>query len=386
MALLSGRRVLIDGRTAGSVGGGFTYLANIVGHLLRQEPGITLRVLVGNDRLRRAIPPSERLETLQVSASDPLRRLWFTYVSGAREARQWGADLYYSPAEFAPVRAPCAVIAAFRNPNVFTPLDQGWSLRQRIRLATLRKLAELSGRRCDAILFVSEDSARWIGDVVSLPEERRAVVHHGIDASAWSQVSEPPPLDRPYVLSVSTIYRYKNFVRLIEAWTRLARLRPELPDLAIVGNDADPPYAARMREARAAAGPLADRIHLVGEVPYAEVRAWYAGASLFVFPSYLETFGHPLLEAMASGVPVVAADIPVFRELGADAALYADPLSEDALADAMRAVLDDPSLAAGLVERGHERVGHFTWGRAAERLASLFADVLQKREAAAVRA
>ena len=59
------------------------------------------------------------------------------------------------------------------------------------------------------------------------------------------------------------------------------------------------------------------------------------GATLFVFPSYLETFGHPLLEAMASDVPLVAADIPVFREVAGDAALYADPHRPEALASAM---------------------------------------------------
>jgi len=124
------------------------------------------------------------------------------------------------------------------------------------------------------------------------------------------------------------------------------------------------------------------RIHIVGEVPYAEVRRYYAEASLFVFPSHLETFGHPLLEAMASDLPLVAADTPVFREIAGDAAFYGDPLSPPALADAVQAALV-PGAARQLVKRGRERLAHFTWERSAASLVSMFQSVLAEREAEA---
>ena len=101
--------------------------------------------------------------------------------------------------------------------------------------------------------------------------------------------------------------------------------------------------------AREAAGADAARIHVVGNVPYAEVPAWYRGASLFVFPSYLETFGHPLLEAMAADVPVLAADIAVSREVAGDAARYFDPTDVDALAREMARGVDDDALRSRLV-------------------------------------
>jgi glycosyltransferase involved in cell wall biosynthesis len=134
-----------------------------------------------------------------------------------------------------------------------------------------------------------------------------------------------------------------------------------------------------MQAARDAAGDLAEHIHLLGEVPYADVRDWYAGAELFVFPSYLETFGHPLLEAMAARIPVVAADIPVFREIGDDAALYADPHDASSLAGAMRAVLSSPELRRLLIKRGLDQVRSFSWDRSALRLLQLFREVLPER-------
>ena len=287
--------------------------------------------------------------------------------------------MFFSAGETAPIWAPCPKIAAFRNPNVFTELDQGWSRKQSLRLTTLLALARVSAWTCDKIMFVSEDSARWIGERLALPEQRRAVVHHGIDAEAWSAPATRSLHPWPYILSVSSIYRYKNFVKLIEAYTQLARGLNDVPDLVIIGDDQDPEYTAKMQAARTAAGDLAEHIHLLGEVPYADIRDWYAGAELFVFPSYLETFGHPLLEAMAARIPVVAADIPVFREIGGDAALYADPHDAASLAGAMRAALESPELRRLLAKRGLEQVRAFSWDRSALRLLQLFREVLPER-------
>ncbi|NNL66351.1 MAG: glycosyltransferase family 4 protein, partial [Myxococcales bacterium] len=221
----------------------------------------------------------------------------------------------------------------------------------------------------------------WIGASIGLPEARRAVIHHGIDAARFAQPQTAAPLPRPYVLSVSSIYRYKNFVRLIEAWTRVAGSRSEFPDLAIVGDDMDPDYSVKMRAARDAAGANAGRIHIVGDVPYADVPAWYRGAALFVFPSYLETFGHPLLEAMAAGVPVLAAELAVSREVAGDAARYFDPFDVEGLARALERGVDDGALRERQVAAGRERVAAFTWEASARRHLELFDAVVAERQA-----
>jgi glycosyltransferase involved in cell wall biosynthesis len=229
-------------------------------------------------------------------------------------------------------------------------------------------------------MFVSEDSSRWIGDALNIPEARRAVVHHGIDAAAWAGPRKHRASPHwSYILSVSSVYRYKNFVRLIEAYTALARQNEDMPDLVIIGDDQDPQHSADMQRARSEAGELAEHIHLLGEVPYSEIKAFYAGAELFVFPSYLETFGHPLLEAMASGIPTVAADIPVFREVGGDAVFYADPHKTEALCGAIREALYTQTARETLIKRGRNRVRSFSWHATAERLSALFDEVLTER-------
>jgi glycosyltransferase involved in cell wall biosynthesis len=222
---------------------------------------------------------------------------------------------------------------------------------------------------------VSEDSARWIGDSLRIPEERRAVVHHGIDPTSWANAAPRRDQPRPYILTVGSIYKHKNFIRLVDAYVEMARRNPEAPDLIIIGDEYDAVHKRGMEASRRAGGDLAERIRILGAVPNDEVRAYCAGAALFVFPSYLETFGHPLLEAMAAGVPTVASDLPVFREIAGDAAIYADPFDVSALAAAMEQALR-PERSTELVRRGHERLKEFSLDRTVTGTLALFESVL----------
>lgn len=371
-------RIFIDA-TMTRRGGGFTYLVNLLPRLAALAPERRFRMLLRSPALHAALPVLPNIEADLLPEAGFGRRLGFTMLRGPRLAAAWEADVYFGAGDLAPLACPCPVIASFRNPNVFTSLDQGWYAYQVFRLGALRRFSRVTSRSCRRILFVSHDSAHWIGDSINLPEAQRAVVYHGVDLERFAgDVTAPHP--RPYVLSVSSIYRYKNFVRLIEAWVRLAGRRDDAPDLVIVGDDMDPDYSARMRAARDAAGPLSGRIRIVGDVPYAEIGAWYQHAALFAFPSYLETFGHPLLEAMAAGVPVLAADIPVLREVAGDAAQYADPHDTEALERALERGLFDTSERSALIARGRARAGQLSWDRSARRHLAIFDEVVAEAQ------
>jgi len=276
-------------------------------------------------------------------------------------------------------------VAAFQNANV-TDLGRAHKLRwkRRARLHLLHAIARMSARRCDRAMFVSESSAQEMGDALRIPVHRRMAIPHGIDPTRWRRptAASVGGHERPYILAVGSIYAYKNYVRLIEAYADMASRHLDVPDLVIVGENLDDDYYHRMEEARAAGGEFADGIHLVGEVSYEEVHHYYHGASLFVFPSHLESFGIPLLEAMASEVPIVASDMPVFREVARDAAFYADPFDVSSLAQAMSEALFRTGAAAGLVKRGQERLREFTWQRSAIQLLSLFDAAIRDRERA----
>jgi glycosyltransferase involved in cell wall biosynthesis len=364
-------------------GGGFTYLVNVLPTLARMAPDDRFLVAVGDQRVAEGIPAAENVEVRFLGQLGLRQRLRFSYREASRLAAEWGADVYFSAGEMAPIDAPCPTIASFRNPNVFAfGRGQNLTLKQRARLRVLHGFARLSASRCERVMFVSEDSAQWIGDAIGLPQRKRSAIHHGIDPSPWRGTAATTKLgDRAYILSVSSIYPYKNFVRLIEAYAEFAQRCHEVPDLVIIGDDQDPAYSSAMERARERTGDVAEAIHILGEMPYTGIREWYRGAALFVFPSFLETFGHPLLEAMASEVPLVAADIPIFREIAADAAFYADPFDPSALASAMEAALFQPGAAEVLVKRGRQRLRAFTWVRTARRLLALFSEVLAEQHA-----
>jgi glycosyltransferase involved in cell wall biosynthesis len=374
----SSRKILVDASMA-TAGGGYTYIVNIVAPLARMAPEYHFRVVTRGQRIAEALPRFDNVEVDLRPAAGLRERLRCTHIEMPRLLSSWGADLYYSVGELATLRTPCPSIAAFRNAAIFWPDWVQYRWQQQIRLRLLYRLAKLTARSCDRILFVSGDSARWIGDGIRLPEERRAVIHHGIDLEAWRPKGGASPRSRPYILSVGTIYPYKSYVLLIEAWLALAARRPDLPDLVIVGDDQEPSYTKRMVEARASGGDLAERIHIQGEVPYTEIQRYYEHAELVVFPSYIETFGHPLLEAMASGIPLVATDMGSFREIAGDAARYAKSRQAASFTDAMEDVLYGEGVGTALVERGSARVAQCTWQRSAEKLLTLFDEVMAGR-------
>jgi glycosyltransferase involved in cell wall biosynthesis len=168
---------------------------------------------------------------------------------------------------------------------------------------------------------------------------------------------------RPILLSILTLYRYKNVGRLIRAFAS-ARVRGALPHtLRIVGADAD--VTRHDLRALAQSCGVSDSVDLPGGVPHDEIPQEYERAAAFIYPSMYETFGHPALEAMVARCPVIAARTPTLKEVCGGAAELFDPESDEALANSILRVLQDPKYSADLIKRGSENVQRFSWERAA---------------------
>ncbi len=192
---------------------------------------------------------------------------------------------------------------------------------------------------------------------------RVRAIHHGPGQLAALPAAEPPPgTPSSFGLYVGTLEPRKNLPALLAAWERLRLRRPEAPPLVLGGR-----WGWHSSElARAVARGTAEGwlVHL-GYVEPPQLAALYRRALLVALPSLYEGFGLPIVEAFAAGVPVVASDLPVLREVAGDAALFAPPHDVDAWSAALERLLADDELHAELAARGRARAERFDWRRSA---------------------
>ncbi len=169
-------------------------------------------------------------------------------------------------------------------------------------------------------------------------------------------------LPENYILYFGSNKPHKNLARLVEAYGKTQIPNPK-SQMIIAGHwDARYPEAKQLAEARG----WADKVKFIGPVAEADLPALYSGAALFVFPSQYEGFGLPVLEAMACGAPVACSNASSLPEVAGEAALTFDPLSTEAMGEALRRALADVELRADLRQRGLRQAAHFTWEQTAQ--------------------
>jgi len=184
-------------------------------------------------------------------------------------------------------------------------------------------------------------------------------------------------ISAPYILDVSRLQPHKNIVTLIKAYDAMRGSDASRKEkLAIVGVSACEGRTDEYDAAKNSA--FAGDILFVDYVDAPDLNAVYSGSELFVFPSLSEGFGLPVLEAMASGTPVITSNTTSLPEIAGDAAITVDPLDADALAKAMRRVLTDKNLASSMVESGFRRAAEFSWKKTADRTRELYIKLLEK--------
>jgi glycosyltransferase involved in cell wall biosynthesis len=227
-----------------------------------------------------------------------------------------------------------------------------------------------AARRASRVITVSETSRRDLVELWRVPADRVVAIHNGVDEIFGPGPNEPEEgsLDPLRVLAVGTLQPRKNLGRLLDALAIVARRRRVL--LRVVGPDGYQAEAIRSRLAGRA------EVEVLGYVDRAALADEYRRAHLLAYPSLYEGFGLPVVEAMASGTPVVTTSGGSLPEVVADAALIVDPLDVSAIAAAIERVADDGALRAELRLRGLARAREFTWATAARRHVETYASLL----------
>ena len=218
----------------------------------------------------------------------------------------------------------------------------------------------------DRVIVGSEHSANDIARHFRIPDNNISVVPWGLSqdwfepvgAEARDRTLDKYGLSSGYALTVGTIQPRKNIEGLLDAYEQLPAAVRSNHKLVIVGKYGWGSEALKARLFGLSAN--SDVIWLSKVDTFEEIRAIYAGAGAFIFPSLYEGFGIPLLEAFASGVPVVSSNLSALPEVSAGAALEIDPRNTGELADAMRHLLEDEALRANHIAAGQKRAALFT--------------------------
>lgn len=366
-------RVAIEAASASS-GGAIRFLSQICPALSEANRDITFYLLNRSAQFAQLPALPDNFHWIRIpdfTQSVPLRLLWLQ-TGLPRILKKLDAEVVLAASDVSTLRPPCPMILMVHNINPFSPLrGQIWSRKRIARMAVHRSLIRGCARRSEKVIFVSEWSRQAMLSGLAIPLDRTAVVSHGVE-----QVFEKP-LDnesaskgKRFILVVSEVLEHKNLSRLLEAYCNLVRSTNPDVHLVIAGTISSKNLHQSLVGFLARQG-LSQQVKFLGYVPRNELDILYQQAELLAFPSLGETFGLPLVEAMAAGLPVVTSNITVMPEICGDAASYFDPLDVDDMTRSLAQVLDNPALRATLIQKGRERAKEFSWSDAAHSLLSI---------------
>ena len=382
---------------AASAGGGLTYLRNVLPQLsVREDVRITaaLTAQVGTE--------FSNLPGVALAEVDPpagtVRRFWWEQSVLPAVIQKSGAKVLVSAGNFALRKSPLPQILLSRN-SLYTSADFFRDLRQRgeyglwfetrIKGGLARRSIDWADRTVAPSEAFAQELREWTGHSVE-------TIHHGFDHKAFFWDHTPLPadvrqkLDRDRdasslrLLYVSHYNYYRNFETLLRA---LPLLRQRLGDrglklfLTCRLRSWDNPgnYRAQAASALVTQLGIEDIVVELGAIPYSLLHHVYRECEVYVTPAYAESFAHPLVEAMASGLPVVAADGAVHREICQGAAIYFQPFSAEELAAQVCRVVASGELSKRLSDRGLERSQDFSWKKHVDQLLELAGNLLASK-------
>ena len=248
------------------------------------------------------------------------------------------------------------------------------SIDRKIYTYKFRKACE----NADKIIAISECNKRDIIEFFRIPADKIEVVYQGCDPSFIHPVAEEKKrevrakyqLPDHYILNVGSIEERKNALSAVQALMML----PEQIHLVIVGRHTE--YTDKV-EHFIKENKLEERVHIISNVPFDDLPAFYQLAEIFVYPSRFEGFGIPIIEALYSGIPVVAATGSCLEEAGGPDSIYVHPDDIKGMADAFKQIYTDPERKKNMIEKGHSFAKRFSEEKQAEEILNIYKKLMK---------
>jgi glycosyltransferase involved in cell wall biosynthesis len=350
------------------------YIYQLLHHLAQVDLDNQYTAFLGESRF--ITDGDIRLQVSKLPTVRPaVRVFWEQFIQPVVLASQ-KVDLLHALAFVVPLLSPCPTVVTIYDlsfihfPDAFRPWNRLY----------LSFFTAWSARRARRVIAISESTRRDVVSRFGLPAERVDVVHCGVDglfrplpAAEIESFRQRRGLPGEFIFFIGTLEPRKNLETLVRAYARLlARCRGsggDAPKLVIGG--AKGWYYERVFAAVEELG-LVRHVIFPGYVAQEELPWWYGAATLFVYPSYHEGFGLPVLEAMRCGLPVITSNVSSLPEVAGDAGLLVGPMDVEELAEAMYRLLQDAALREELSQLGLERAAHFSWERTARETVSVY--------------
>lgn len=253
-------------------------------------------------------------------------------------------------------------------PEYYKPIDR-WIYNFKFRRACIN---------ADRIIAVSECTKRDIISCYGIAEDKIDVVYQGCDElfakvtpeEKKSEVRRKYGLPEKYILYLGSIEERKNLLQLAKALNHLKS------DISVVAVGKRTPYA-KLVDDYVQQNNLSDRFMMIHNAPFADLPSLYQMSSVFVYTSFYEGFGIPILEALNSGVPVIAATGSCLEEAGGEGTIYVSPTDEKELAARLDEVLNDEALRSTMIKKGKEYASRFTMDKLVGSLLGVYGKVLK---------
>ena len=368
-------RIAIDARKIRDFGIG-TYIRNLTRGLASLDRENQYLILVGQNGKEALGPLPDNFEL--ITATAPVYSLR-EQVALSWRLHRLGADLYHATHYVLPSIVPCrAVVTIHDIIHILYPEF----LPSRLAFLYAQRMIRRSLSRGDRIITVSKNSRADILRFYDVDESRIEAVYNGVedlfhhhletaDLDRWMSQLD---LERPYILFVGNPKPHKNLDNVIRAYAKARETHGIRAPLVCVGSRPEADFKIRQRAAQLG---VEDNMLLLGHVAQEALPAIYQGATLFLYPTLYEGFGLPVIEAMASGVPVITSNTSALEEIGKGYAHLVDPLDIDAMSRAIGHCMTDPDHRQALVDMGLKRAREFSWDRTAKRTLELYLEVLE---------
>lgn len=347
-------------------GGGLNYLRAML-PLLANAPDIKLHLCVHeNQQLEEIEKLEDKITVHRVNSDEGFPGLHiYEQFRLSKLEREIGADVTFSPANYGPLSSRNSIIM-LRN-----SLSVGLLERRPMKILywlALYAATVISIVRAKRVIVVSSYALYAAsGGLTKIIRNRVSIIYHGV-----SDIFKPPLSGKErekFVLTVSDIYVQKNLKNLILALNDVVKERPDTK-LLVVGRPIDVVYFQEVEHLISKLN-LENHVEFLGGLPQSDLVKLYQTCGVFAFPSLIETFGNPLVEAMRCGAPIVTSCTAAMPEVVKDAALLFEPDKPEQIANSIVDVLSNPDLANDLSRKSIQRGADFSWTKSANKAISV---------------